>query len=142
MKKITATLVLLGTLTLGLAVDATIDAQIAEIQSAPAQERVQLMNEFKQQLATMNQEQRQEAIAAMQAEMQAAGEMTQTRVHERSRVREAQMEAAGEMVRTQSMNQKQMGNQEVQKFINGAGTTPHNPGAGAGSGQTVTIPTH
>ena len=140
MKKITTTLVLLGTLTLGLAVDATIDAQIEAIQNAPAQERVRLMNQFKQQLATMNKEQRQEAVAKMQAEMQAAGEMTQAKVQERKQIREAQTDAAGEMVRTQHMNQKQMGSQAVQEFINNGGTMP--VGGNTGGNPTVKIPTH
>ena len=110
MKKITTTLVLVGTLTLGLAADATIDAQIARIQNAPAAEKVQLMNEFKQQLMTMNKEQRQEAVSKMQAEMQAAGEMTQAKVQERKQVRKDQAVATGEMVHAQHMNQHQAGN--------------------------------
>ena len=128
MKKVTAILALVGSLTLGLAADATIDAQIEKIQNAPAQERVKLMNEFKQQLASMNQEQRQEAISAMQAKMQATGEMTKEQAQERKRehVREAQVDATGEMNRHQNMNQKQMGNQVVQEFINIGGTIPTN----------------
>ena len=124
MKKITTTLVLLGTLTLGLAVDATIDAQIQAIQSAPAAEKVKLMNEFKQQLMTMNQDQRQEAVAALQTEMQAAGEMTQSRVQERTQARVDQTEATGEMVKSQVMTQKQMGSQVAQEFINSGGVLP------------------
>ncbi len=135
MKKITTILALVGTLTLGLAADATIDAQIERIQNAPAKERVKLMNEFKQHLMTMNKEQRQEAVAAMQAEMQAAGEMSKTQAQERKRehVAAAQAEATGEMVRAQHMNQKQMGSQaveKVQRLVNG---TMQNT-------QTVTIP--
>ena len=140
MKKITTTLVLLGILTLGLAADATIDAQIEAIQSAPAAEKVKLMNEFKLQLATMNKEQRQEAVAKMQAEMQAAGEMTQAKVQERKQVREAQVDATGEMVRTQHMNQKQMGSQAVQEFINNGGTMPS--GGNTGGSPRIKIPTH
>jgi len=142
MKKVTTTLVLLGTLTLGLAADATIDAQIEKIQNAPAQERVQLMNQFKKQLATMNQEQREEAIIKMQAEMQAAGEMTQAQVQERKRerVREVQTDATGEMNRHQHMHQKQMGSQVAHEFVNGGGVIPH--GAHGGGNPTITIPTH
>ena len=111
MKKITTILALVGTLTLGLAADATIDAQIQRIQNAPAAEKVKLMNEFKQQLMTMNQEQRQETVAKMQTEMQASGEMTQAKAQERNRVRKDQMEATQDMARTQHMNQKQKGSQ-------------------------------
>jgi len=127
MKRITTTLVLLGTLTLGLATDATIDAQIERIQNAPAAEKVKLMNKFKQRLMSMNQEQRQEAVAKMQAEMQAAGEMTKTQAQERKQVRKDQAEATGEMVRSQHMNQKQMGSQVANRNVGGQ--------------PTVTIPT-
>lgn len=142
MKKITTILALVGTLTLGLAADATIDAQIEKIQNAPAQERVQLMNEFKQQLATMNKEQRQEAVAKMQAEMQAAGEMTKTQAQERKRehVAAAQAEATQEMNRHQNMQQNQMGNQVAHEFINAGGTIP--TGGNGGGNPTVKIPTH
>ncbi len=68
MKRITTTLMVLGTLTLGLA-DANIDAQISEIRNAPAQDRVKLTNEFKQQIATMNKEDRSEAISKLQVQM-------------------------------------------------------------------------
>ena len=139
MKKVTAILALVGTLTLGLAADATIDAQIAAIQNAPAAQRVQLMNEFKQQLMTMNQEQRQEAVATLQAEMQASGEMTKTRTQTRTQARVDQAEAAGDMVRTQQMNQKQMGSQ-VHDFINGAGAALNN--RTGGGNPIVKIPTH
>jgi len=142
MKKITTILVLVGTLTLCLAADATIDAQIEEIQNAPAQKRVKLMNRFKQELMTMNQEQRQEAVVKMQAEMQAAGEMTKTQVQERKKVRtrEAQEDATGEVNRHQNMHEKQMGNQVAHDFINGGGTIPS--GVNTGGSITVKIPTH
>ncbi len=144
MKKMTTTLLLAGTLTMALAADATIDAQIEKIQNAPAQERVQLMNEFKQQLMTMNQEQRQEAVAKMQEKMQATGEMTKTQAQERKQLRINQAEATGEMVRTQQMNQKQMGSQAAHDFINSTGATV-NSRIGGGNGaenKIITIPTH
>ena len=67
MKRITTTLIVLGTLTLGLA-DANIDTQISQIRNAPAQDRVKMMNEFKQQMATMNKEDRSEAISRLQVQ--------------------------------------------------------------------------
>lgn len=77
--KITLSVALAGALTLGLADAPTqttptidVDAQIAQIQNAPAEQRVQLMNEFKQQVASMNAEQRQEVIMQIQTKMQAA----------------------------------------------------------------------
>ncbi|WP_297434453.1 hypothetical protein [Sulfurimonas sp.] len=77
--KITLSVALLGALTLGMADDTAtqsnntnsgIDAQITKIQNAPAQERVQLMNQFKEQLANMNVQERTDAIAQMQEKMQ------------------------------------------------------------------------
>ncbi|MEN8302489.1 MAG: hypothetical protein ABFQ64_00290 [Campylobacterota bacterium] len=111
MKKVTAVLALVGTLTLGLAADATIDAQIEKIQNASAAEKVQIMNELKLQLATMSKEQRQEAIARMQAKLQNSGEMTKAQIRERNRVRENQKEATEDMLRAQHMNQNQTGSQ-------------------------------
>ena len=77
--KITLSVALLGALTLGMADDTAtqssntnsgIDAQITKIQNAPAQERVKLMNQFKEQLANMNVQERTDAIAQMQKKMQ------------------------------------------------------------------------
>ena len=127
MKRITTTLILLGTLTLGLAADATIDAQIKKIQNASATEKVELMNALKMQLTTMSKEQRQEAIATMQAKLQESGEMTQAQVQERNRIRENQAEATGDMLRTQQMNQKQMRVQTVQNVVNNVGGTIPTP---------------
>ena len=130
MKKITTILALVGTLTLGLAADATIDAQIERIQNAPAQERVKLVNEFKQQLMTMNKEQRQEAVATMQAKMQATGEMTKTQAQERKQVRKDQAVATGEMVQAQHMNQHQAGKQAMEGVMNGTITPANIVGGG------------
>ncbi len=116
--KILLSLVMMGTLTLGFAeVATTIDAQIQAIQDAPASERVELMNEFKIQLSTMNEQERSEAIAQMRTQMQKhnseSGEMkreqmqTQTREH----AGEMQMEHGEEMNRMQNMNQQQAGSQ-------------------------------
>ena len=75
--KITLSVALLGALTLSMADETTtsntnnsIDTQITKIQNAPAKQRVELMNEFKQQLSTMNKEDRMAAISQMQEKMQ------------------------------------------------------------------------
>jgi len=47
-----------------------IDAQITQIQNAPASKRVELMNAFKLRLMQMNVQQREEAIAHLQESMQ------------------------------------------------------------------------
>ena len=99
-------LVALGALTLGFADDISVDAEIEAIQSAPAQERVRLMNEFKEKLSLMNQEDRGEAISKLQAK-------TQTQTQER--VQEMQMNNVRDMSQAQSMSQQQAGNQFAQE---------------------------
>lgn len=44
----------------------SIDDQIAKIQSAPVQERVEMMNRLKLQIAAMNEAEREEALNALQ----------------------------------------------------------------------------
>ncbi|QOP42449.1 DUF4175 domain-containing protein [Sulfurimonas sediminis] len=104
-----------------------IDAQIEAIQSAPEQERVELMNEFKQRLMQMNQEERMAAIQEMQSKMQAeAGTMNEsgTRTAEMSRnmmqtrdqehVQEMQLQTNENMNQVQNMIQQQAGSQYMQ----------------------------
>lgn len=140
--KITLSLALLGALTLGMAEDTvtadtttTVDTQIEAIQTAPAQERVRLMNEFKQRLMQMNEEDRMAAIQEMQTKMQTRaktgqefgqttatmakdmaagegkefGERTRTRAQEHAQ--EMQMQTNEKAVRTQTMTQQRGGNQ-------------------------------
>jgi len=132
--KITLSVALLGVVTLGMADNvptnttnnpaATIDSQIAAIQAAPAQERVQMMNEFKQKLMQMNQEDRMAAIAEMQKEMaghkdamQQQGEQMQAQMQEhmqekmQKHAEGMQMEHMQDMTQMQNMNQHQAGNQ-------------------------------
>ena len=129
--KIILSLAVMGTLTLGFAAtDVTIDAQIEAIQSAPAGERVELMNEFKTQLSNMNEEDRSAAITQMREKMQAqmqergeSGEMNHEQMQEhraemqergaqmQEHASEMQMEHGNEMNRMQNMNQQQAGNQ-------------------------------
>ena len=141
MKRVTTTLVLLGTLTLGLAADAAVDAQIEKIQNAPAQERVQLMNEFKQRLATMNQEQREEAIAKMQTKMQANKDSAQmkgehaenakaNREMAHTRAREMQQNSMPDVNQMQNMNQHQAGGQFKQMGVAGTGSSSGGMGMG------------
>lgn len=106
MKKTLLTLALLGGLTLSFAEDAlTVDEQITEIQNAPQQERVQLMNQFKLRVANMNQEQREEAIQQLQQRMR-----TQTRQGIDAE-KEMQMQQSQEMLKMQNMNQHRVANQ-------------------------------
>ncbi len=133
--KITLSIALLGALTFGMADETTqtntneqtqpttqqtIDAKIAKIQNASAQERVQLMNEFKQQLAKMNQQDRMEAISQMQEKMHATMQENMQNGQEEAHshyneakemMQEKQAQAMDHMNQAQQMNQAQAGNQ-------------------------------
>ena len=124
--KLSATLMLLGTLTLGMA--ATIDEQIAAIGDATPEDRVVLVNEFKETLAALSAEERAEAIAQLRASMSEDGEQlqTQTRTRTRERSRVNQMEQTEDMQRAQQMNQKQAGSQAMQQGQIGAGAGGQN----------------
>ena len=68
LKTVIATAVVLGSLTVVVA-NENVDTQIANIKGAKAQERVQLMNEFKVQLAEMNAQEREDAIKQLRSEV-------------------------------------------------------------------------
>ena len=138
--KITLSLALLGALTLGMAaednnsttedqptVKESIDAQIANIKSASAAERVKLMNQFKEKLATMNLEDRTAAISAMQTKIngnvqagatsvtdttKATSAMIQTRAQQQSQ--EMQSQSNAQMTQYQTMMQGQADNMKTQ----------------------------
>lgn len=59
--------------------DESVDAQIERIMNAPQQERVELMNQLKTQLATMNEHERSEAIRKLQSKLNPDGAPTQLR---------------------------------------------------------------
>ncbi len=121
--KLSATLMLLGSLTLCMA-EANVDAQISAIKSATAQERVKLMNEFKTTLSTLSEEEREAAIQKLRASTGADGEQTKDR--ERARVN--QMNEIQERQENQRMNQNQVGSQFMQQnpgVTPDAGTTPN-----------------
>jgi len=136
--KITLSVALLGALTLGMADDAStnttdstststsVDTQIEAIQTAPAQERVQLMNEFKQRLMNMNDAQRSAALTKLQENMQATQTFSQTTQGEAHNMptqtgtmaapgaQELQMQTNDQMNHMQNMTQQQSGSQFVQ----------------------------
>lgn len=133
--KITLLVVFFGLLTLGMSDNTTstlisIDSQIAIIKAAPAKERVQMMNEFKQRLANMNQQKRMNTIAKMQEKFQGKtvvgstmneqvhtwkdkdsrmSEMMKARTQEMAQ--ETQMQSSEQMSHMQNMNQMKAGNQ-------------------------------
>jgi len=158
--KIVLSLALIGTMSLGMAddiatsstdtitTDATttdtlsVDEQIAAIQEAPAQERVRLMNQFKQRLANMNEEDRVAAIQQLQTQMQArttdmtaqSEDAAQAMTQARTRTQEMQLQTNEEATQMQNMNQNRAGNQFANMPTNSVSTSaPMNSGAGAPS---------
>ena len=102
MRGLFITLTLLSTLLLSNnSVD--IDSYIAQIKKASPQERVKLMNEFKQKVAQMNKEQRLKSIEKMQAKMKAS--------RPQKNYNTMQGQHTNEMNTYQNMNQKQAGKQ-------------------------------
>ena len=145
--KITLSVALAGALTLGLADAPTqttptidVDAQIAKIQNAPADQRVELMNEFKQQVASMNAEQRQEVVSQMQAKMaemnhqgQVDGQTHAQMAQERAMEHATDMQQRTETQREQmeQMSQHQAGGQFMHQ--EGGNVQPHMDGMQTGS---------
>ena len=111
---LTATLMLLGTLTLATA-DVVVDEQIAAIAAATPEERVILVNDFKETLSTMNDEERAAAIEQMRATMAETGEQVQTQTQTRQRSRIGQMQQNEDAQMSQQMNQLQTGSQAMQQ---------------------------
>jgi len=112
--KIMLSLALIGIFSLVIAEDTTatetvvsVDDEIAAIQEAPAQERVRLMNQFKQRLMSMNKAERSEAIAQMQAAIQTTAVVTETMAH----TTEMQMQTNTGLLQMQNMNQQQVASQ-------------------------------
>ncbi|MCW8838830.1 MAG: hypothetical protein OQK11_09025 [Thiovulaceae bacterium] len=125
-QNIVVTLMLLGTLTLGLST--TIDEQITAIQNAATQEeRVELMNEFKTDISTLTQEERIEAINQLRTTMQETNSEIQTQTRERTRIHQG--DGSGEMIMNQKMNQNHAASKGMNQVRSGGGSTP---GTGAG----------
>ena len=136
--KIMLSLALLGTLSMSIADDVTtdtttettVDAQIEAIQEAPAQERVRLMNQFKQRLMEMNEAERVAAIEKLQTTVQTERDsqthdmlQTHTRVHEH--VQDMQTQVTQEMQQHQEhMNQHQIMVQDHQMHTEVPTTNP------------------
>ena len=121
--KITLSVALLGAFTLGMAAD--IDVQIEKIQNAPAQERVELMNEFKQQLANMNKEDRMQAISQMQEKMQAhaqenmqEGKQFGSDTHKQAQGERDHMQEMGENTRQRAQDMAHSKQAETMEHMN------------------------
>ena len=76
LKKSLFLLVILGNLTVSIA-DLSIDEKIENIKNAPAEKRVEMMNQFKLQMAKMNQQERSNAISKLQKKIQNKQDNTQ-----------------------------------------------------------------
>ena len=132
-----ATIALLGTLTLGSAMD--IDAQLEAISTATDADRIELVNELKTELQSMTPEERQEVIAAVRAEIgvqdgtgDGEGEQIKTQLRQRSQSQNAngtQQMQAGEKAAQLRTGSKQ-GTKQGQGGGNGQGQ-----GGGNGQGQ-------
>lgn len=117
------TMMLLGTLTLGMS-QSNIDEQIEAIKNASsAKERVELMNRFKTTVTNLSQQQRQEAINQLRSSIQSTNSQTQasTRDAEKAqaqqRSRMEQMKNTQLLEQTQQMHQHQSANQALHEGI-------------------------
>ncbi len=162
-----ATLLLLGSLTLGVAEETTndtetssqnqestqttestestqndgsVDAQITAIGNAKTQEqRVALMNEFKTTISTLSNEDRTVAIAQLRSSMSSDGAQMQNSMQTRERSREAQMQQAGAIQGQEMMNQYQTASQMMQQ--QGQGMMTGSMGATMSGSMSTTLPT-
>ena len=80
----------------------TIDAQLQAIHNAPASQRVEMMNQFKQRLAQMNEQERAEVITQMRSQMQ-----KQHQMQDQKNSRLEQMKHSENMQRMEQMQQRQ-----------------------------------
>lgn len=102
--------------------DESIDDQIAEIQKAPAAERVQLMNQFKKKLANMNEEEQIKAMTQMRERLQSRNQSrTGNAASEAAREAQKRMNQLQRMNQIQQMNQMQQNMGQIQNMnMNGA----------------------
>jgi len=117
--KLSVTLMLLGT----LAMADTVDEQIAKIQNATPQKRVQLMNALKQELFALGEKERVQAMHKLRAKMNTDGENNeQLQARQKERVRLNQMQETDNMTRAQNMHQHQAAGQAMQQGALGGGS--------------------
>ncbi len=102
----------------------SIDQRITSIQKASPQERVKLMNQFKQQLASMNAQERSKSIAHLRKEMNTneQHEDHSTNKEMRNEAQHDQMQQSERMQRMEQMQQRHGGDQakhEMKKEMGG-----------------------
>ncbi len=114
LKKELSILIIIGSL-VQLVADTTpssIDMQIKAINQAAPQERVKLMNQFKEQLANMNSDERSAAISEMRSQMQGhTSEQTPQHQELQERVQHEQMQQSESMQRIDQMQERHVGGQ-------------------------------
>ena len=119
MKALTTTLwisLLAATLTsLSANEQTSIDQQITAMQKASPQERVKLMNQFKQQLASMNAQERSKSITRLREQMKAEGEhVAQGENH--TEAQRDQMQQSEHLQRMEQMQQHHGGDQQMHEI--------------------------
>lgn len=104
----------------------SVDQQITAMQKATPQERVKLMNQFKQQLATMNAQERAKSISQLREKMQEhsdhAADMHDTQMH--TDAQRDQMQQNEKMQRMEQMQERHGGDQymhEIEKDMGDMG---------------------
>ena len=91
-----------------------IDAQIAKIQAAPADKRVELMNNLKRSVAAMNEAQRAIAIAQLRKKMRSSHQNSEsTQINGTEYTQEMQMQANEQQIQMQNMNHNRVADQIV-----------------------------
>lgn len=136
MKRLTqsiAAIALLGTLTLGTAMD--IDAQLEAISTATDAERIELVNELKTELQSMTPEERQEVIGAVRAEIgvqDGTGEGEQIRTRTRQRTQSANADSLQQMQGAERSSEARAGSNAGTMQGSGSGSVD-----GSGSGQPM-----
>ena len=96
----------------------SIDQQIAAIQQASPQDRVKLMNQFKQHLATMNAEERAKSISHLRQKMQVTNEHTGDHANKemQNEAQRDQMQQSEHLQRMEQMQQRHSGDQQMHEM--------------------------
>ena len=106
----------------------SVDQQITAMQQATPQERVKLMNQFKQQLATMNAQERAKSISQLREKMQAHSDHTadthDTQMH--TDAQRDQMQQNEKMQRMEQMQERHSGDQYMHEMEKDMGEMGNN----------------
>jgi len=117
MKQLSIPLLLTILTTLSAESNLSIDQQIAAMRQATPQERVTLMNQFKQQLATMNAQERAKSISQLREKMQQKSAQEEQTMH--NKVQQDQMQQSEKIQRMEQMQQQHGGDQYMHQMGKG-----------------------